>query len=217
MSDIRAARTIAVLLLAQTIIAPIINLRILAPVFAPPGFLPQASQHATGLGIAVLLALVASALMLGTAIAAAPVLRRHGDVLATWVVALATAGFALVAVEQSRILSMLSLSQAYAAAQPANVELYDVLRGVVGSARNWAHYVGLMVAGATFFALFAALFRHALVPRVIAGFGMLAALLQMFSVARPLFGHPVAFALLAPIGIAIIALSGWLLAKGFSE
>ena len=74
-----------------------------------------------------------------------------------------------------------------------------------------------MFAGSVAFVLYATLFRFILVPRALAGFGALAAVSEIVAVAMPLFGQPVAFAMIAPLGIAHIALVVWLLAKGFAE
>jgi hypothetical protein len=39
---------------------------------------------------------------------------------------------------------------------------------VVASARNWAHYIGLIVAGSMVFVLYAVLCRFTLIPRALA-------------------------------------------------
>jgi hypothetical protein len=64
-----------------------------------------------------------------------------------------------------------------AKANPADGELFQGLRVVVASARNWAHYFGLIVAGSMVFVLYAVLCRFTLIPRALAAFGMAAALL----------------------------------------
>jgi hypothetical protein len=112
---------------------------------------------------------------------------------------------------------MLSLSQAYAIADPADSHLLQTLAVTVTSPRNWAHYLGLIFAGSFAGVLYAALFRFALVPRVLAAFGIFAALLEIIGVATPLFGHAVVFPMLAPLGLAHLALVIWLIAKGFAE
>ncbi|MNC95996.1 hypothetical protein D3C83_132510 [compost metagenome] len=44
---------------------------------------------------------------------------------------------------------------------------------------------------------------------------MAAALSQLTGVSLPLFGSPINFSLLAPLGLAHLALALWLLVKGF--
>jgi hypothetical protein len=46
---------------------------------------------------------------------------------------------------------------------------------------------------------------------------LLAALLEIVAVAMPLFGRAVVFPMLAPLGLAHLALMIWLSTKGFAE
>ena len=211
----RAGRTIGVLMLLQIPGAILVNFVLLKPLFAPPGYLVNAAPHATQVSLAVLAGLAASALSLGIAITAWPVLRRLNLQLALWFLALAIATFALHAVENTALMSLLSLSQAYAQHSAPDAALFDALRGMAAASRNWLHYVNLIITGAMILVFYATLLRFALVPRVLAALGVVAALLQMTAVSMPLFGHPVMFPLLAPLGLCQLALAAWLLAKGF--
>lgn len=212
-----SGRKIGALLLAQMIVAPIMNFVLLEPVFSAPGFLEKAAVYSVQVSVAALLGLVLGALSLGIAIAAFPVVRPLNRTLALWLLALAVASFSLTAVESTTVMSLLSLSQAYAKADSADSELFQALRVVVASARNWAHYIGLIVAGSMVFVLYAVLCRFTLVPRALAAFGMAAALLQIAAVTMPLFGHRIVFLMLLPLGLSHLALAAWLVAKGFAE
>ncbi|MEP6998310.1 MAG: DUF4386 domain-containing protein, partial [Betaproteobacteria bacterium] len=135
--------------------------------------------------------------------------------LALSFVALASVSLAVAAVEQISVMSMLSLSEAYAKASAAEQGPFQALRLVVASSRNWSHYIGLIFAGSTIFVLYTVLYRFALVPRVLAAFGLGAVLLQLIAVAMPLFGHGVVFLMLAPLGVSQLVLALWLITKGF--
>jgi hypothetical protein len=74
-----------------------------------------------------------------------------------------------------------------------------------------------MVDGVAIFVFYAALYRLALVPRVLAGFGLIAAVLQIVSVAMPLFGHDVVFPMLAPLGLSQLIVAVLLMVRGFRE
>jgi hypothetical protein len=212
-----AARMIAVLLLLQMACGPIVNFMLLEPVLSRGVFLENAAAHSSQIGVAVLMGLAMSAFSVGIAIVVAPSFKRYSRGMALWLLALAIAGFALAAVENVNVLSMLSLSQAYAKADPADSHLFQTLAVTVASPRIWAHYLGLIFAGAFAFVLYGGLFRFALVPRALSAFGMIAALLEMIAVAMPLFGQGVDFPMLAPLGLAHLALVIWLIAKGFAE
>jgi hypothetical protein len=213
----RAARTIAVLLLLQMAAGPIVNFALLQPVLAAPGFLENAATHSLQIAVAVVIGLAMVAAMVGIAITALPVFRPHSQAMAFWLLALAIVGLAVAAVENIGVLSMLSLSQAYAKADGANADLFKTLSVVVTAPRNWAHYTGLIISGSVAFVLYSTLCRFALVPRVLAGFGIIAALLEIIAVAMPIFGQRIIFPMIAPLGLAHLALAIWLIAKGFAE
>jgi hypothetical protein len=210
-------RTIGALLLLLGVGGAVGNFVLLGPVIAPPGFLANAAAHATNVSLSALTGLATGAISLAVAILAWPVLRERSESLALWLVSLATASFALAAVEQVALLSMLSLSKAYAAASGANEGLFQALRGVVAAARNGAHYVHLMFGGGVLLVFFCALWRQTLVPRALAGFGIFGCLLQIVAVTLPVFGQRVVFPMLAPLGIAMVGTAAWLLVKGFGE
>lgn len=212
-----AGRMAGVLILVQGIGGYIVNFGLIAPATAPPGFLVNAAPHALRVGMTALLGMFMGALATAIAITVWPVFRKHSERMALSFLALAVAALALAVVENGRLMSMLSLSQAYAASGAADAAAFEGLRGVVAAARNWAHFTHLIVGGSTFFVLFATCFRFALIPRAIAAFGMAAAALQMATVSMPLLGGHVVFPLLAPAGIANLALAVWLLAKGFAD
>ena len=212
-----AGRIAGALILVQGIGGYVVNFGLIAPATAPPGFLVNAAPHSLRVGMTALLGILAGAIATAIAIAVWPVFKRHSERMALTFLALAIAALALAVVENGRLMSMLSLSQAYAASGAADPAAFEGLRGVVTAARNWAHFTHLIIGGSTFFVFYATSFRFALIPRAIAGFGMAAAALPMATVSPPLLGCHVIFPLLAPAGIANLALAMWLLAKGFAD
>jgi len=210
-------RTVGVLLIAQMIAGYVTNFVLLQPALDPPGFLVNAAPHASRVGSAALLGIVSAAFSLAIAITVLPILRQLSERMALLFLALSVAALSLAVVENAKVMSLLSLSQAYAASNGADSASFQGLRGVVAAARNWAHFSQLIVGGSTFVALFAALYRFALIPRVLAGFALAAAALQIATVARPFFGAQVIFPLLAPAGIAYLLSAVWLMVKGFPD
>jgi hypothetical protein len=211
-----AGRIIGVLLLAQMVGGVLVNFVLTAPLFGPPGFLVSAAAHSQQIGLSVLLGLATSALSLGIAITAFPAFRQYTQALALWFVALAAVSFSVDAVENISVMSMLSLSETYAKASAAERDMFQAVRIIVTSARNWAHYIGLIIGGGTLLVLYTVLYRFALVPRALAAFGLAAVVLQLTAVAMPLFGHSIVFLMLAPLGVSQLVLALWLITKGFS-
>lgn len=210
-----AGRIVGVLIFVQVVTGVLVNFVLTAPLSGSPGFLLSAAAHSSQIAFSVLLGLGMAALSVGIAVTAFPVIRQYAQGMALWLLALASVSLAVTAVEQISVMSMLSLSEAYAKAGATERETFQGLRIVVASARNWSHYVSLVIAGSTIFVLYSALYRFALVPRALAAFGMAAAALQIIAVAMPLFGTSIVFLMLAPLGVSQLVLALWLIAKGF--
>jgi Domain of unknown function (DUF4386) len=210
-----ASRLIGVLILAQMVGGGVVNFVLAAPLFGAPGFLVNAAANAVQIAVSALVGMAVSGLAVAIAIIAYPIVQPRSLAMALWFLALAIAGLAVSVIEHTTVMSMLSLSEAYTkVGAAAEREQFQALRVVVASARNWTHYLHLIVAGSTLFVFYAALFRFALVPRALAAFGLAAVLLQIVAVAMPLFGHEIVFPLLAPLGLCQLLLAIWLITKG---
>ena len=212
---IRAGRIIGVLIIIQMVGGVMVNFVLEAPLFGTPGFLVNAASHSQQIGLAVVLGLILEASWVGIAITAFPVFYQRSRTMALWFFALAVVVLAVAVVENAAVMSMVSVSQAYAKASAAQREQLETVRVVVASARNWPHFLARIFDGLTLFVLYAVLYRFALIPRVLAGFGLIAVILQVAGVGMPLFGHDVIFPLLAPLGLSQLILAVWLLTKGF--
>ncbi len=188
-----AGRIVGVLILAQMIGGVLVNFVLTAQRFGSRGFLVNAAPHSPQIAVSVLLGLALGALSIGIAITAFPVFRQYTHSLSLWFVVLAAVSLATAAIEQINVVSKLFLSDAYTKANAAEREPFQALRIVVSSARNAWHYISLLMGGSTLLVLYTVLLRFALVPRLLAGFGLLAVLLQLVAVAMPLFGSDVLF------------------------
>jgi hypothetical protein len=214
---VRAGRIVGVLIIIQMVGGGFVNFALEAPLFGAPGFLVNAASHFQQLGLAVLLGLVTEALWVGIAITAFPVFNRRTQAMALWFIALAVVILAVAVVENAAVMSMLSLSEAYTKASVAEREQIQMVKIVVTSARNWAHYMARIFDGGAIFVFYVVLYRFALVPRALAGFGLVAVTLMVTAVAMPLFGHDVVFPMLAPLGLSQLILAVWLITKGFRD
>jgi hypothetical protein len=215
MGVLRAGRLIGALILIQMVCSVLVNFVLEAPLFGTPGFLVNAAHHSHQLGFAALLGLITESSWIGIAASAFPFSYRHSPATTLWFTALAVVVLAVAVVENAAVMSMVSLSEAYSKAGALDRGQLETIRVVVASARNWPHFLARMLDGCTIFAFYAVLYRGALVPRVLASIGMIAAVLQVCGVAMPLFGRDVIFPLLAPLGLVQLALALWLMVKGF--
>jgi hypothetical protein len=208
-------RTFGILLLLQIVIGSTVNFGLLgAAITGPPGFLINAAANPTRMSIAALLMLLGGFLSIALSTTAWPVFRRYSPRAALAYVAISGAGLAVAAVESAAIMSMLSLSQEYAKAAPEAGQ-FELVGTVVRYARYWAHYTHLLVGSGMLCLVYTTFFRFGIVPRLLAGIGLASILLQMTGLAMPFFGYRINFYLLAPMGLCHIALSIWLVVKGF--
>jgi hypothetical protein len=204
------------LILAQVAGGPFVNFVLLRPITTPPGFLENAAGSSLQLGVAVILLFVCGALSIGIAIAAWPVFRQYGSTMALWLLSLSVASFSMVAVENGTLMSMLSVSQAYAGANAADADTFEALGALIRSARKWAHITNLLVGGGMIFVLNSILYRFVLIPRTLAAFGLAAAALHISAVTTSFFG-PYVLLLMIPLAVSYLALALWLMGKGFEE
>lgn len=180
----RAGRIIGVLIILQMVGSGLVNFALRNP-----------APHSRQMGLAVLLGLGTTAMLVGVAVTAFPILWERSRTMALWLLSLAVVSLAATVMENIALLSSTSASDA----------------------QSWAHYLAKIFDGVTNLVFYAALYRFALVPRVIGVFGLAAAPLMITSLAMPLFGHDVVFPMLAPLGLSQLILALWLLAKGFPQ
>ena len=209
-------RIIGILLLLQLSGGILVNFFLAAPLFNSPGFLINGALYSNQIGLSVLLGLIISGLTVAIAITAFPVFHKFSNAMALWFVSLSVVSLSASAVEQIGVMSLVSFSIEYSTADAAAREQMEVIRIIVTSARNWAHYIGLLLSGATLCLMYATLYRFRLVPQLLSTFGLAATVSQLAAVGMPLFGMEVEFLMLAPLALSQIALGIWLVAKGFA-
>jgi len=180
----RAGRIIGVLIILQMVGSGVVNFALRSP-----------APHSRQMGLAVVLGLVTTGMLVGVAVTAFPILWPRSQTMPLWILSLAVVSLSVTVMENFALLSLTSPSDA----------------------KDWAHYLAKMLNGVTNLVFYAALYRFVLVPRVLAGFGLIAAPLMIASLAMPLFGHDVMFPLLAPMGLSQLVLALWLVTKGFPQ
>lgn len=213
----RAGRVIGVLIVIQMIGGFLVNFVLEAPLFGAPGFLANAAPHSQEIALGALLGLVIEALWVGIAVMAFPVFYERTQRMALWFFALAAVILAGAVVENAGVMSMVTVSEAYAKASAVERAQLETVRIVVASARNWAHYMARMTDGLAILVFYAAVYRLAVIPRLLGGFGIIAAVLQIIAVAMPLFHRDVVFPMLAPLGLCQLVVAIWLIVKGFQD
>jgi hypothetical protein len=130
-------------------------------------------------GLVLILGLTTEALWVAIAITAFRIFKQRSPAMALWFLILAGVVLALAFFENAAVMSMVSVSEAYARANAIEREKLETVRIILASPRNWPHFLARMFDGVTIFVFRAMLFRPALIPRTLAGFGLIAAVLQV--------------------------------------
>lgn len=218
----RTARIVGSLFIAATA-AALLGSSLTGSIVGAPDYLVQIAASKNLIVLGTLLKIVGSAASAGIAIALYPVLRKHSEGLA-----LGSVGFRIIEgvfylVSALGLLSLLSLSQEYVSAGPQNAPAIQVLGTWIVAVRVWTGFVIGVIAfcfGAAMY--YYVMYRARLIPRWLAGWGLVAIALLFSMVLLNAFGERVSepsgmLVLLAvPIGVQEIVMAVWLIIKGFN-
>lgn len=214
-SEKSVGRIIGLLLLVQLagLIVPFVLLLPIAQ--STPEYLANAAAFSFQIKLGVFLLFANCALTIGISIAALPIFRQYSEALALLLVAVSVIMFSLQAIDNSHILSMLSLSQRFAEEGGKN-ELFELMAAMVGSTRKWAHYSELIAIDSWIFVFYSLLYRFSVVPRALAAFGLLTVILHFTGIILPVWlGFQSVTIMGASMALGHIVLGFWLAAKGF--
>lgn len=216
MSVKNTGRIIGVMLFAQLVVL-MLGFILLLPM-TTSAFLENASGVSGQIRAAVLLLLAGGVVTIGIAIAGFPVFRKYSYRMALWFLAFSIIWFSMQAVDNIYILSMLSLSQQYVQEGSSNSELFGALATSLRSTRRFAHYTQLLVIDSWFFVFYVLLFRASLIPRSLAGFGLIMVLVHTAAITLPTFiGYSSVLVLAYSLALSYLAVGTWLAVKGFKE
>jgi hypothetical protein len=210
----RIGRVLGVLILLHLIGGLMLPYILIGTATSPAGaMIDQAAANAAALRTAVALFLAAAALVLAIALSAWPVVRPRGEPLAIVFLALAVANLPLQLVESASVMTILSLSdQLQTAGGDAALRAAGAAAVV---ARRWAHFTHLLTVVLWMFVLYLILWRTRLVPRALAGLGMIATVMQIAGVpVQAFFGRGLITEMAMPLGPIHLALALWLMVKG---
>ncbi|HEY2975256.1 MAG TPA: DUF4386 domain-containing protein [Pyrinomonadaceae bacterium] len=213
-----AGRLVGILLLAHLATGLMTPYIILRPLNEPLTFAGNDPTHDALVRLAVMLLFIGGAIPIAIAVTARPIFRQHIPALALWLLAFAVANFALQCIENAAWMSLFSLSQAYGKASAADLGSYNLIAASVRWNWKWVHYTHLFVMVSWMFLFFVALWRSTLVPRVLAGLGLLTTLMQITGITLPQFipyPTPPMIVMGVPLGFVYLALSVWLMTRGF--
>jgi hypothetical protein len=206
-------RTVGILLLLHLLTGLMVPYMMLQQLTRPLTFAESSSANSFQVRLAVMLLFVGGAMTIAIAITGMPVFRKYSYALALWLVALAIGNFSLQGAENAATMSLFTFSQTYVNSGGA-----DIAGATVRSAWKWIHYTHLLVVVSWVFLLGLMLWRSALVPRVFAILLLITSVLQITGITLPQFlayRSPNLMLMGMPLGFVYLALSVWLMIKGF--
>jgi hypothetical protein len=209
----RVARIVGIFYIAATV-AGLVGLAVEDPVLLDnANYLIDVSANEIRVITGTLCELIMAVAVVGIAITAHQVLKKHNASIAIGYVGARLVEGVIYIIGAISLLTLLTLSQEFAAAGTPDASYFHTLGELLLAVRDWGGHVILDVAvfplGALIF--YAVLFQARLVPRWLSGWGVLV----LFAVFEPL--STIHIVLQAPLGIQELALALWLIVKGFSS
>ena len=207
-----------VLFILATLTGPLLATP-LTPALTGADYLAGVSAHMNQAAGGVLLWIISHFTGCGIAIALYAVLKERNVGLALGSVIFRALEAAFYMVETVCLLSLLTLGQQFTTAGAADRASLQAIGDLLVSVRDHAGLVAVFAfcVGASMY--YTLLFQTRLVPRWLAGFGIVAIILMLTACVLALFsGNRITsyIPLAAPIAVQEIVLGGWLIVKGFN-
>ena len=212
----QAGRIVGVLFLVQMLVGIYVNFSLLQPLNGEPGFLVAGAASSTRFGLVTLLALVTASFNLIIGAIGYRIFSRHSPLLSLLVVAFPAVSLALTGVEYAHVMELVSYSQYYQSASSADQALLESFRAAITAGRNWAHLMAIGFSGFSLFLFYLMLFRSSRTPRLLMGFGVLAAALQVTAVSQAFVGNGVPVPMLLPLALAQLLLPIYFIVRGLA-
>ena len=217
----RTLRVVGALFVVATV-ASILGSLVLGSALDGQDYLIGLADRELSVEVAVLLFVLAATSAFATAVLLFPILRRHAEGLAAGYVGLRTFENILYVAGAVSLLVMLSVSQDAALGRATATDV-PILGATLLAMHTWSVTMGTLIfAGLGGLTLNAVLYRAALVPRWLSGWGIVGAALLVGYGVIGVFGGSIGtdspFMLLAmPIAVEEMVFAGWLIVKGLDE
>lgn len=209
-----AGKIVGALFLIQMIVGIYVNFAFLQSLIGASGSVVAASSFKFGL--ASLLVLFTSSFNLIVAAIGYRIFSKYNPLLALLVVAFPCVSLALTAVEYAHVMELVFYSQHLQSASAEAKVILETFRPLLSSGRNWAHFMAVGFSGFSLFLFYLLLLRSSRTPRLLMGFGVLAAALQVCGVSLGLMGNGIPMPMLMPLALAQLVLPLYFITKGLA-
>jgi len=213
----KLGRTVGLLFLIIIVVgASSLNLRGLSTsMFESATFYNDISTNAFQMRLSIFLDILAAILSVGIAVLLYPIMKDHNNRLALWYLGLYITYLGVIFVSDIDRLSLISLSEDLtASSDPGN---WNKLGLVLMKSYIQGHFLSLIIYSAASMLLYYLLFVTKMIPRLLAGWGILAVAIVHMATWVQVFGVSVSFNFYLQNGVFMIVFTVWLLVKGFSD
>jgi uncharacterized protein DUF4386 len=217
-SERNTALTAGVLFITATV-ASLLGTAMEQPILTGTDYLTRVAGNANRVSAGGLLELIAAGTSVGIAIALYPVLQKWSAGLAVGSVAFRTMEAVMYAVGAVGLLSLLTVGQLFTNAATADRVSLQAIGDSLLEVRQAAVLAGVFAFCLGALMYYVVFYQSRLVPRWLAGWGIVAVLLLLVACLSALFSHsPVTTyaVLILPIALQEMVLAVWLIARGFS-
>ncbi|TCN19732.1 DUF4386 domain-containing protein [Mesobacillus foraminis] len=218
----KAASIVGVLFLLAAVSA-VIGLNLYDPILNGPDYLTKGSEHANQVIVGALMELILVVSAVGTATTMFPLLRMYNETIALWHVCFRFLEAIIITVGLISVLSLLTLSQEFAAAEVQDPTSFHASGIVLKAIHEWTFMLGpLFMLGINTLMYSYIFYKTKLVPRFISILGMTGATFVFVCALFVMFGvfPQISFwgaVLAVPVAANEMILAVWLLIKGFNK
>lgn len=192
-----------------------VGFSLVTAVIGDPDVLSTVPAHQTTIALGAFLMLLTTVVDVGKAVLFFPILENHDKRTALAYLATMIVEVVLMAVGALALLMLVPLAQESADAGPASVGWADALGSLAVEANAMAYQSAQMLLAIGCLFLVALLFRTKLIPRFLAGLGLIGYATHMAGAIAEIFGVHISLLLLIPGAVFEVALGIWLIIRGF--
>lgn len=147
-----------------------------------------------------------------------PILKKHHEALALGFSGLRFMEAISIMIHSLMLLSLLTLSQEYAAAGVPDTYYFQTAGTLLLAAREWTFLIGSgIVWSLSALILNVLLYQKKLIPRWLSGWGLVGATLSLAAYMLQFFSIHLTEFLYLPIGVQEMVFAGWLIVKGINS
>lgn len=188
-----------------------------SPVLSGSANAADVASHATQLIVSAFVSLLGGSLSILVAVLLLPVFRKSSETLAIAYLAFAIVNFVAIAIDTVNVLSILELGILVVADGGASAGISEDLVSLLYKRQWWSHHLYLLISCAPVLLFYSGLFVTRTVPRVLALFGVFAAMAMAVEMVTVMLGRGISDMLFIPIALVQLATPLWLLARGFDQ